>query len=116
MISRIIYLVVLFALALACRWFVDYFSIGLPAPLIGLAMLFFALYALKGAPEGLVWSSRLLLKYLSLFFIPVTVGVITFKSQLSEHWQIITFTLITSTILSLLLTALVAKKMLAKSA
>ena len=56
------------------------------------------------------------LKYLSLFFIPITVAVITFKSQLSANWQIITFTLIASTVLSLILTAIIANKMLAKSA
>jgi len=116
MLARVGYLMLLFCLTLAGRWCVDYFSIPLPAPLLGLAVLFAALCVLKGVPEGLVWSSRLLLKYLSLFFIPITVAVITFKSQLSAHWQIITFTLIASTILSLILTALITKNMLAKSA
>lgn len=112
MISRIVYFLVLFALTLAGRWCVDYFSIPLPAPLLGMTVLFFALCALQGVPEGLLWASRLLLKYLSLFFIPITVAVITFKSQLAAHWQIIAVTLIASTLLSLLLTAIITKKLL----
>lgn len=116
MLARFVYILVLFSLALAGRWLVNYFSIPLPAPLLGLAVLFSALCALKGVPNGLIWSSRLLLRYLSLFFIPITVAVITFKSQLSAHWQIITFTLIVSTLLSLVLTAIITKKMLVKTA
>ena len=112
MISRILYICVLFALTVAGRWCVDYFAIPLPAPLLGLAVLFVALTALNGVPEGLIWASRLLLKYLSLFFIPITVAVITFKSQLAAHWQIITFTLIASTLISLLLTAIITKHLL----
>ena len=114
MVSRFVYIVVLFGLTFAGRWCVDYFSIPLPAPLIGLAILFVALTALKGVPEGLVWASQLLLKYLLLFFIPITVAVITFKSQLADHWQIITITLIASTVISLLLTAIITKHLLSR--
>ena len=112
MVSRIAYIFVLFALTLVGRWCVEFFSIPFPAPLLGLALLFAVLLVLQGVPEGLLWASRLLLKYLSLFFIPVTVAVVTFKSQLAEHWLVISFTLIASTLISLLFTAIITNKLL----
>ena len=114
MLARLVYVLMLVALTFAGRWFVDAFSIPLPAPLLGMLVLLTLLFAIQGVPEGLLWCSRLLLRYLSLFFIPVTVAVITFKSQLIAHWQIISLTLLSTTIFSLILTALITNHLLVK--
>lgn len=105
-----------FAILLAFQWMgwlIQHLTgIQIPGNVIGLIMFIAALF--KGwVPLRLVEeASSFLLKNMSLFFIPVIVGSITFFPYMKEQWLVMVGGGILSLILTLVVTGWLTQKLL----
>ena len=71
----------------------------IPASIIGLLLLFSCL-SLRLIPLSyLLPSGSLLLTYITLFFVPVGVGLLQYTNLLSQHWLAIVLSSVVSTVL-----------------
>lgn len=109
--------VALHGFALACLvifyylgvWLQKTAGIVLPGPLLGLLLLLCALIPMRRVPIGLLSTSQFLLRHLSLFFIPATLSVMLFKETLGQHIGLIIAVLTVTTVVSLVLSALICQ-------
>ena len=91
------------------------FSLPLPGPVLGLALLLLALrLPLLRAPVAA--AAEVLLTHLSLLFVPVGVGVITHLGLLSQYGLKLLVAIVLSTWIGMAVTALVLRALLARSA
>ncbi|GAB6991963.1 CidA/LrgA family protein [Paenibacillus pini] len=87
-------------------------GILLPGNVIGL-LLFIAALFLKWVPVQKVEdTSSFLLKNMSLFFIPVIVGSITFFPYIKEHWAVLASGGVLSFIFTLIITGGLVQRLL----
>lgn len=99
------------SIALGCDWLSRRFSLPLPGNVIG-AIALFALLSV-GAVR-LSWVERggdLMLKHLSLFFVPAAVGVLRHRATLRPALVEIAIVLIVTTALAMLTTGLAAERL-----
>ena len=83
-------------------------NLPLPGPVVGMALLFFALVVRGGrVPEGLEKTAVGLLRHLSLLFVPAGVGVMMHVHLLKQEWPAISAALVVSTVVTIAVTALV---------
>jgi holin-like protein len=81
--------------------------IPLPGPLIGMVLLAIFLAVSEGATaRAVIACGNLMLRYFAFFFIPAGVGVMVYLSQLRTAWFAVSVSLILSSLLSLVATAL----------
>jgi holin-like protein len=81
--------------------------IPLPGPLIGMVLLACFLAIHEGAAaRAVIACGNLMLRYFAFFFIPAGVGVMVYLSQLRTAWFAVSVSLIFSSLLSLIATAL----------
>lgn len=83
--------------------------IPLPDAVIGLLLLFVYLAAGKRPEPGTEATADLLLRYLPLFFVPASVGVMQYGALLAAHWAALLVTLTLSVAATLLVTIGVAR-------
>jgi holin-like protein len=83
------------------------FSLPVPGPVIGMALLFVTLSLRRRIPGQLQNTSQTLLRHLSLLFIPAGTGVMLHTQRLANEWLPIVASLLISTVLGLLVTAAV---------
>ncbi len=100
-----------FTLILACQLagelFVGAVGAPLPGPVVGMVLLFGYL-AVKGAvPQELAKVGEGLLSNLSLLFVPAGVGVMAHFALLEEDWLPLSVAVVVSTLLTIMVTALV---------
>lgn len=91
----------LYLLSECGRWMMEVLHIKFPGSIIGLIILFILLIT-KVIPES--WIARgadTLLAYMTLFFIPVTVGIVDYPDLISWQGLIIIGIILVSTILSI---------------
>lgn len=82
------------------------FSLSVPGPVIGMLLLFcFLLFKPTAAPK-LAPTALEFLKHLSLLFVPAGVGVMVYAQQVAAEWWPILASLVVSTLVSLVVTAL----------
>jgi holin-like protein len=104
---------------LACQyagvWLAHIAPIGLPGSVIGMLLLLLSLIwpALR-APVGS--AANLLLAHLSLFFIPVSVGIMLHVGLLSQYGGRILIVLALSTWIGMAVTAVVMRRLLVRPA
>ena len=107
-----------FALILVCQLFGEgisgLFDLPVPGPVIGLGLLFIGLIVKRHPPKVLTDAADNLLIHFSLLFVPAGVGVVTQLDRLRGDWLPITAALIFSTLLAMVLTALLMSKLLPK--
>lgn len=107
-----------FALILVCQLFgeviSELFDLPVPGPVIGLVLLFFGLLISRKPPKVLTDAADNLLIHFSLLFVPAGVGVVTQIDRLKGDWLPIAAALIVSTLLAIVLTALLMSKLLPK--
>ena len=82
-------------------------ALSVPGPALGMVLLFLWLVVRQGPSDDLRHSSQSLLQHLSLLFIPAGTGVILYFQLLEEEWLAISVSLLASTFLSMIATALV---------
>lgn len=89
-------------------WLAERLGLPLPGPVLGLALLLGVL-SLRAAPiPALDRAAAPLLRHLSLLFIPAGTGVVLHLELLRVEWLPITAAIAVSTLLSLIITGLVA--------
>lgn len=108
-----------FGWLLACQyagvWLAQLVPIGLPGSVLGMLLLLLSLaWAPLRAPVGL--ATNLLLAHLSLFFIPVSVGIMLHVDLLSQHGGRILIVLALSTWIGMAVTAVVMRRLLVRPA
>ncbi len=82
-------------------------SLPIPGPVLGMLLLLLTLIIRGHLSTNLQNTAQTLLSHLSLFFVPAGVGVILHISLLQTEWLSISFILIFSTLITMLVTALV---------
>ncbi|NJK78906.1 MAG: CidA/LrgA family protein [Chloroflexaceae bacterium] len=85
------------------------FVLPIPGPVIGMLLLVGVLLASGGVPDFLQRTAEGLLAHLSLLFVPAGVGVIAHLSTLQGAWLALLITLIGSTLITIVITALVLR-------
>lgn len=107
-------------LLLACQLAGEFITMAtglpLPGPVLGMALLFAGLLLRRrlgrggdkpAIPRELEETATGLLSHLSLLFVPAGVGVMLYLPLISEEWLSISVALVASTLLTIVLTALV---------
>lgn len=101
------YLTLIFSCQLVGELVTRAVAIPLPGPVFGM-MLLFALLLIKGSvPEKLAVTADGLLSHLSLLFVPAGVGVMLHFSLFGDDWLVISIALVASTVLTIVVTAMV---------
>jgi len=77
-------------------------------------LLFVALILRGSATENLSNTANGLLRHLSLLFVPAGVGVMAHLDRLANEWLPITVSLVLSTLLTIAVTAIVMRALLAR--
>ena len=85
------------------------FTLPVPGPVIGMALLFAALILRGGPSDNLRQSAGQLLQHLSLLFVPAGTGVVLHSQLIANEWLPLTAALLVSTLLSMMVTALVLR-------
>lgn len=80
-----------------------------PGPVVGMVLLFLALQWRGTLPDALRTTAQTLLSHLSLLFVPAGVGIIQHGARLAEEWLALTVALVASTLLTVIVTALVMR-------
>lgn len=89
-------------------------ALPVPGPVVGMVLLFATLILRRGGPDALHTTAQALLSHLSLLFVPAGVGVMIYFGQIAGDWLSIVTALVASTILTLAVTALTMRWMLAR--
>jgi holin-like protein len=84
-------------------------GLPVPGPVIGMVLLLIALVMKLPLPEGIHATSRKLLAYLGLLFVPAGAGIVTRLSLIGAHWLPIVIAVVGSTIITMVITALVMR-------
>jgi holin-like protein len=93
---------------------VQWLKLPLPGPLIGMLLLFAVLIARGRVPHWLRETATGLLQHLMLLFIPAVTGVIVYFEQLGDDWPAFVVACIGGTAISIVVTALTLRGMLAR--
>lgn len=82
-------------------------GLPVPGPILGLILLLLV-FALRGdVSDGLNRVASVLLRHLSLLFVPAGVGLVLQVARIRAEWEAIAAALVGSTVLTLLVTAAV---------
>ena len=84
-------------------------SLPVPGPVIGMVLLLAYLMLKDDAIGKLAPTSMVLLKHLSLLFVPAGVGIMVHAQRIASEWLPIMFALVVSTIVSIIVTAAVVR-------
>lgn len=87
------------------------FALPIPGPVIGMLLLFFYLMLRKAAVAQLAPTAYEFLKHLSLLFVPAGVGIMVHADRVVAEWLPIAAALIISAMVSLVVTALVLRRL-----
>ena len=85
----------------------------LPGPVIGMLLLFAALTVSPRLMHTVEATGSELLRHLSLLFVPAGVGIMAAAGTIAGHWLAIILALVGSTLLTLAVTALVMRGVMA---
>ena len=90
--------VILLAFLYLGKWLQHISGLPIPGSIFGLILLFTTL-SLRLIPLGyLLPTGNLLLNYITLFFVPVGVGLLQYSALLSMHWLAIVVSSLVSTV------------------
>ena len=107
-------LTVLLVYQLAGEIVVVVLQLPIPGPVIGMALLFTTLIARRAVGDELRQAAHGLLRHLSLLFVPAGVGVMAHLGRLTDEWWPIAVSLVVSTLVTIAVTALVMRALLAR--
>ena len=86
-----------------------FFTLPVPGPVIGMALLFAALAWRGGPPAALRETAQNLLQHLSLLFVPAGVGVMLHFQRMADEWLPIVIALFASTFITIAVSALLLR-------
>ena len=84
-------------------------SLPVPGPVIGMVLLLVYLMLKDDAIGKLAPTSLVLLKHLSLLFVPAGVGIMVHAQRIASEWLPIMCALVVSTVVSIMVTAAVVR-------
>lgn len=87
-------------------------ELPVPGPVIGMGLFFAFLLARGGPDENLRHTAGTLLQHLSLLFIPAGTGIVLYGELIAAEWLPLVAALIGSTVLAIVVTALVLDALL----
>jgi len=87
-------------------------KLPVPGPVIGMLLLFLTLLVRGSVLESVRETAQGLLQHLSLLFVPAGVGVMIHFSRVFDEWLPILVSLVVSTILTIVVTALTLRFLL----
>ena len=91
------------------------FKLPLPGPVVGMLLLFAALVIRGGVPEHLHATSTMLLQHLMLLLVPATTGVMLHFKRVGEEWLPIMLAGVGGAAVTMAVTALTLRLLLAPS-
>lgn len=86
-------------------------SLPIPGPVIGMILLLAYLMVRRETAHKLAPTSMELLRHLSLLFVPAGVGIMVHARLLAAEWLPILVALVASTIVSIVVTAAVVRRL-----
>jgi holin-like protein len=89
-----------------------HFGVPLPGHVLGMILLASALFAGLVKIEWIEETAAFLLRHMLLFFVPAIVGIITYAAVLKANWLGIGGGIVVSVLASLIVTGLVANRLL----
>lgn len=98
--------IVLLAFQLVGEVLARLMGLPIPGPVIGMLLLFFTLIRFPRLLAKLEQAAMAMLQHLSLLFIPAGVGIMVSVSQIGDHWLAILVSMLASTLLTMVVTAL----------
>jgi holin-like protein len=87
----------------------QYFSIPVPGPVVGMALLLAVFHFVPAVGDMVRETSNTILRNLSLLFVPAGVGVMLHVSTVFDEWLAILVSLVLGTVITLTATALTIK-------
>lgn len=113
---KIFYIVIglgiLFLLNFLSDFIVKMLNIHFPAPLIGMIILVLLIY-FKIIPVHIVEdSSDLMLKNMSLFFVPLLVGIVVYLNVIAQNAVPILFTILITTVIIIVVTGITIEQII----
>jgi holin-like protein len=109
------YLTVIFVCQLLGELFVTATGLPVPGPVAGMVLLFSGLLARGAIPSDLATTADALLTNLSLLFVPAGVGVMLHWRLIGADWLPIAVALVLSTALTIVVTALLMRRLAGQS-
>lgn len=104
-------IVLIFTILLVCQLIGEIvtrlFHWPVPGPVLGMVILFCGLLVRGSVPEEMSAVTGGLLQNLSLLFVPAGVGVMLHAQLLAENWVALSFALVLSAAITLVVTGLV---------
>ncbi|SFB85457.1 holin-like protein [Zunongwangia mangrovi] len=88
-----------------------FFNIPIAGNIIGMLLIFLALFFKMIKLEDVKPASDFLVKYLVVFFIPYGVGLMVYANLIAEYWIPVSVAVILSTLLSLYATGAIYQKL-----
>ncbi|MGI1669160.1 MAG: CidA/LrgA family protein [Neptuniibacter sp.] len=102
-----------FVILLVCQLigevFVAFLSVPIPGSVVGMLILFLGLIFGGRVPSGLRVACEGLLKCLPLFLVPAGVGLMNYFGVLSEYWAGLLVALFVSTLVTMVVVAVLIK-------
>ncbi len=87
-------------------------SLPVPGPVVGMLMLWVVLSGRRSAPPWLHETAQGLLRHFPLLFVPAGVGIMVHIALLQREWLPLLMTLITSTLVTMIVTAAIMRFLL----
>ena len=105
-IDLLVGMAILLLFQFAGQFITNLFSLTVPGPVIGMLLLFTGLTIVKKSPRALSNTSALLIKHLSLFFLPAATGIFYLGATINRELPAITLVMVVSTVMAMIITAL----------
>lgn len=94
---------------LAGEFVSQYFAIPIPGPVVGMALLLVIIHTAPAMRDIVQDTAGIILRNLSLLFVPAGVGVMLHVATVREQWLAILISLVAGTIMTLAVTGLTIK-------
>lgn len=104
-------LLILLVCQLLGEWLVLALVLPVPGPVMGMVLMLVALILMGRVPGMIRTPSEGLLRHLALLFVPAGVGLTVHAELIAKEWLVILVALILSTVVTIIVTALVLKRL-----
>lgn len=104
-------LLILLVCQLLGEWLVLALALPVPGPVMGMVLMLVALIVMRRVPDMIRTPSEGLLRHLALLFVPAGVGLTVHAELIAKEWLVILVALVLSTVVTIIVTALVLKRL-----
>lgn len=119
MIAKIIDFIRSFAILYSILWLAEnlvaWFHMSIPSSILGLLLLFFALTTHLIKVEWIFSSASLIIRYMTILFVPVSVGIMKYVDLLLNQAKALLIPNLLSTFLTFIIVGILADYLLLRS-